>query len=174
MTSNLSSCCQISERKKETASGRDRERSVMIEIVVGWILSFLYVTFFQSGVFSRPPWGESKILPSPQSPTQWVRGQPAGSQIFIPPFLSPFTSFYISHPLLLCWTPVTVSSFPSKVRLTRSHNTGVMVRFTSDAFTVNSQVEAHTKKMENVFSNNGGELNGSQHLFTTSVFIYQK
>lgn len=54
MTGSLSSCCQISEREKETASGRDRERGVMIEIVVGWTLSLLYITFFsQSAVFSQ-------------------------------------------------------------------------------------------------------------------------
>lgn len=56
MTGSLSSCCQISEREKETASGRARERGVMIETVVGWTLSLLLYNFFfpQSAVFSQP------------------------------------------------------------------------------------------------------------------------
>lgn len=61
MTGNLS--CQIAEWKEDIASESDKESSVLIQTVVGWTLSVLYIT----SVFSQSPWGANKIQPSLQS-----------------------------------------------------------------------------------------------------------
>ena len=150
MTGSLSSCCQISEREKETVSGRDRQRGVMIEIVVGWTLSLLYITFFSPiCCVLTIPRGESKILPSPQSPAQWVRGQPAGFQIFYSPFLlSPLTSFKVFFFFRLGVNCCHCAVFPIECATAIQSQ---MLWVTSDASTVNSLIGAHTKSRQNVF-----------------------
>lgn len=143
MTGSLSSCCQISERENETASGKDRKRSVKIETVEEWTLSPPYITFFFSNLLCslKPPWGESKILPSPQSPTQWVRGQPAGFQNFSLLFLSP------SPIRCCCLKSCHCLNFPIEVATAMQ---SCMVWCATDAFIVNSQIGSHMKNLQNV------------------------